>query len=159
MDSLQLAYAAVAVAALALLLSIWAVVQLSRAKGQLRVLRGSNDESDLLAAAVALADRLDEVTGRVGRLSLRLDEVQTDVAASLRHLAVVRFNALSDMGGQFSFAAAILDDAGNGIVLTSIQGHNHGRLYGKSITAGQSDTPLSPEEIEAIKNARPVELS
>lgn len=158
MDSLQLAYAAVAVAALALLLSLWAAVQLAKARRQLRVLRGSSDEADLLTAGAALADRLDEVAGRVSRLSLRVDEVQTDVAASLRHLAVVRFNALSDMGGQFSFAAAILDDAGNGIILTSIQGQNHGRLYGKSIRAGQSDTPLSPEELEAIKNARPMEL-
>ena len=96
---------------------------------------------------------------RVTRLSLRIDEIQTDVAASLRHVAVVRFNALSEIGGQFSFAAALLDDAGNGIVLTSIQGQNHGRLYGKTVVAGTSDAPLSPEELEAIKNARPVELS
>lgn len=159
MDSLQLTYAAIAVSGLSLLLSLWAVAQLSRAKRQLRILRGSEDEADLLAATVALADRLDEVSGRVTRLSLRVDEVQSDVAASLRHLAVVRYNALSDMGGQFSFSAAILDDGGNGIVLTSIQGHSHGRLYGKSIVAGQSETLLSPEELEAIKNARPMELS
>ena len=38
----------------------------------------------------------------------------------LRHLAVVRYDAFGDMGGHLSWSLELLDDAGNGVVLTSI---------------------------------------
>jgi uncharacterized protein YoxC len=152
----QLLYAALAVAALSLVVALVAVIQVNRARKQLKVLRGTTEETDLLTATAGQAQRVDELFEKVQRLSTSVALCQRDVAASLRHLAVVRFNAMSDMGGQFSFSAAILDDQANGIILTSIQGHNQGRIYAKTILNGECEQPLSPEEKQAIASARPV---
>jgi hypothetical protein len=80
--------------------------------------------------------------------------LRIEAADALRHLAVVRYDAFGDMGGHLSWSMALLDDGGNGIVLTSIHGRSEARTYAKSITAWTCEQQLSPEEQEAIEGAR-----
>jgi len=82
--------------------------------------------------------------------------LKLDSADALRHLAMVRYDAFGDMGGKLSWSMALLDDRANGVVVTSIHGRSDGRTYAKSISDGQCDQPLSPEESDAIAHARGV---
>lgn len=157
MDPLLLAYVALGVAALSLVTALIALISLRQARRQLGRLKSSTGEVDLLEFGNSQSEGLEETRRAVARVAQQLNEVQAEVATSLRHLAVVRFNALSDMGGRFSFALALLDDSATGVVLTSIQGHQQGRMYAKPVFEGECDSPLSPEEVEAIKSARPRE--
>lgn len=86
--------------------------------------------------------------------------LREDVAASraatadaLRHVAVVRYDAFGDTAGRVSFSAALLDDEGNGLVLTSIHGRSETRTYAKGVLGGRSEQDLSPEELEAVAKA------
>ena len=72
---------------------------------------------------------------------------------ALTRVAVVRYDAFGDLAGALSFSAALLDDAGNGLVLSSINGRSETRTYAKGVSAGASEAPLSPEEQEAIAEA------
>ena len=117
--------------------------------------RGASEEINFVEACANLSAQNDELNAKVQRLTQALVITQRDVAASLRHLAVVRFNAISDMGPQYSFSAAILDDAANGIVITCIQGRDQSRVYSKTIINGTSELSLTPEEQQAIESARP----
>jgi hypothetical protein len=74
---------------------------------------------------------------------------------ALRHLAVVRYDAFGDMGGQLSWSLALVDDGGDGVVLTSIHGRSDARSYAKSITAWKCTQQLSPEEEQAVEQTRP----
>lgn len=74
---------------------------------------------------------------------------------ALRHLAVVRYDAFGDMGGRLSWSLALLDDTGSGVVLTSIHGRSDARSYAKSVTDWRCEQQLSPEEEEALDQARP----
>lgn len=76
-------------------------------------------------------------------------------ADALRHLSVVRYDAFGDMGGHLSWSLALLDDAGDGVVLTSIHGRSEARSYAKTVTGWTCEQQLSPEEIEAIDATRP----
>ncbi|WP_341229842.1 DUF4446 family protein [Nocardioides salarius] len=80
--------------------------------------------------------------------------LRTEARDALRHLAVVRYDAFGDMGGHLSWSVALLDDAGFGIVLTSIHGRSEARTYAKSVAGWTCDQQLSPEEEEAISAAR-----
>lgn len=85
------------------------------------------------------------------------DEVQrlrAESAGALRHLAVVRYDAFGDMGGRLSWSMAIVDEDGNGMVLTAIHGRSDARTYAKDITAWAGAMPLSPEEEEALTQAK-----
>ena len=81
--------------------------------------------------------------------------LRAEARGALRHLAVVRYDAFGDMGGQLSWSLALLDDGGNGVVLTSITGRSEARTYAKSVAAWASDQQLSSEEDEAVTSARP----
>ena len=81
--------------------------------------------------------------------------LKAEGATALRHLAVIRYDAFQDTGGQLSWSMALLDDNGSGVVLTSIQGRNEARTYAKNVSDWSSETQLSPEEQEAISTARP----
>ena len=122
----------------------------------------------LAATALVVAVSASRQASRRARRSRRAPELPTDVQGlrsevhalraevsdALRHLSVVRYDAFGDMGGHLSWSLALLDDAGNGVVLTSIHGRSDARTYAKGVTDWSCDQQLSPEEEEAIKFAR-----
>ena len=81
--------------------------------------------------------------------------LKAEVADSLRHVSVVRYDAFGDVGGHLSWSVALLDDGGNGVVMTSIHGRSEARTYAKTIAGWSCEAQLSPEEDEAISHARP----
>jgi len=88
-----------------------------------------------------------------GDVGAELAELRDMVAHSVQCVGLVRFDAYEDMGGHLSFAAALLDADGSGIVLSSINGRNESRIYAKSVERGASRHNLSTEEQEAIRRA------
>ncbi len=101
-------------------------------------------------------DNIDQVHGlldEVNALSERYAAVLRRVAGAVQHVGVVRFDAFRDLGGLLSFAVALLDDRGNGLVISSIYGRSESRTYAKPIIERSSSYELSPEEREAIRLA------
>ena len=114
-----------------------------------------------LLAAVAVAVWGLRLQARVRRLEAHHPAGDADVAAlraeiasALRHVAVVRYDAFGDMGGRLSFSAALVDDAGDGLVISSIHARGESRTYAKGLLGGRSDTTLTPEEQQALAAAR-----
>ena len=118
-----------------------------------------------LAVAVAVARRTPRRAGDVDALPEDVVGLRQEVAAlrgeaagAIRHLGIVRYDAFASngasVGGRLSWSLALLDDAGNGVVLTSIHGRSDARTYAKGVAEWSCDQPLSPEEEEAIKFAR-----
>ena len=87
-------------------------------------------------------------------LRAEVERLRTESRGSLRHLAVVRYDAFGDMGGRLSWSMALLDESGNGLVLTSIHGRSDARTYAKDIAAWAGVMALSPEEEEAVSQAK-----
>lgn len=75
------------------------------------------------------------------------------IEGAVRHVGLVRYDAFEDVGGRLSFSCALLDDHGNGVVVTSINGRQDTRVYAKPITDAKSRYNLSVEEEEAIRQA------
>jgi hypothetical protein len=85
--------------------------------------------------------------------------LRAEAKGSLRHLGLVRYDAFASggpsVGGRLSWSLALLDDGGNGVVLTAIHGRSEARSYAKSIAGWSCDQPMSPEEQEAVASAKP----
>lgn len=75
------------------------------------------------------------------------------IEGAVRHVGLVRYDAFEDVGGRLSFSCALLDDHGNGVVVTSINGRQDTRVYAKPVHERRSAYNLSVEEEEAIKQA------
>ncbi|MBU1944819.1 MAG: DUF4446 family protein [Actinobacteria bacterium] len=97
--------------------------------------------------------QVDGLTTEVDGLSDAYGQVLRRLAGAVQHVGVVRFDAFRDMGGMLSFAVALLDDRGNGLVFSSIYGRSDSRTYAKPIVERSSSYELSPEEREAIRLA------
>ncbi|RYE78031.1 MAG: DUF4446 family protein [Myxococcales bacterium] len=80
--------------------------------------------------------------------------LRLDVENSLRNLTVVRYDAFGDVGGKLSWSAALLDDHGSGLLLTSIHGRSEARTYAKSISEFSCEQQTSPEEDEVLTLSR-----
>ncbi|MCL6537419.1 MAG: DUF4446 family protein [Acidothermus sp.] len=111
------------------------------------------EEKSLIAAVAHHAEETAKLRAELATLARELADLRADLAQALRHVAVVRYDAFGDMGGRMSFSAAVLDDAGDGLVISSIHGRTETRTYAKGVRRGTSDQPLSPEEEQAIRFA------
>ena len=67
--------------------------------------------------------------------------------------AVVKFNAYDDITGEYSFSLALLDAQDNGIILSSLYGHNSCNTYIREVDNGTCATFLLDEEKQALENA------
>jgi hypothetical protein len=108
----------------------------------------------------SLAGVLEAHVERVGAVARRQDELDAHAAAldaqagrSIQGVALVRFNTFEDTGGNQSFALALLDPAGDGVVVNSLHARNQTRLYAKAIRGGAAEGALSAEEAEALRLA------
>jgi hypothetical protein len=149
-----LAVIGVALGAVALIVALIAHLRLGRLRRDYVVLQDGGDRESFVAAAARQVEQIIRLRTELTVAEKRLDAVRRDVAQALRHVAVVRYDAFRDMGGRMSFSAAMLDDAGDGLVLTAIHGRGETRSYSKGVKNGESDQVLSPEEKQAIAFAR-----
>lgn len=89
----------------------------------------------------------------VEKCNLRLEPMESKVRASVDRAELIRFRAFEDVGSDLSFAIALLNQEGDGIVLSSIHSRAEARVYAKPVKQGESTYPLSEEEKEVIKKA------
>jgi hypothetical protein len=108
----------------------------------------------------SLESILDAHLGQVHALSRDVDGLTARSAAlemtqrrAFQRIGLVRFNPFEDTGGNQSFALALLDERGDGFVVSSLHARAGTRVYGKAITKGASEANLSEEEGEALRIA------
>ncbi len=105
-----------------------------------------------------LLDHQIEASGQLAAEVTALRHTSKMLGETLQHtlqrLGIVRFNAFTDVGSDQSFSVALLDDFGDGVVITSIFLREGCRVYAKPVVNGESKYTLSAEELEAIKYAR-----
>ena len=146
------AVAACAVAVIALVATVWLWRGLVRLQGAQAVVLGS-ERQDLLAFAVSLQARIDDLHRGVDEVAAGLSRVDRRVDGSVTNTAVVRYDAYEGTGGQQSASLALLDSTRTGTVVTAIQGRDYARIYVKDLDRGRSSVALSPEEQEAVERA------
>ena len=148
-----IAVGAGAVAVIAVLLAFLAHLRFARVRRDYASLQGDDDSGSLMSAVRRQIAEVGQLRREVATAEQQLATARADLADALRHVAVVRYDAFADMGGRLSFSAALLDDAGDGLVLTSINGRTETRTYAKGIKGAASEHTLSPEEEQAISFA------
>ncbi|MDK2822749.1 MAG: hypothetical protein PWQ67_2053 [Clostridia bacterium] len=79
--------------------------------------------------------------------------IDEKLSQCLKKVSLERYNAFQGIGGEQSFSVAMLDDNGNGIILSSIHGRDDARTYAKTVINGKSTYNLSEEEKRVLSNA------
>jgi Protein of unknown function (DUF4446) len=147
-----IAIAAAALAAAGLIAWAWTLVLLRRARAAQRVLLGGRKQ-DLVEFAVSLQTRIDDVLRTVDEVAAGLSRVDRRVDGTIGRTSIVRYDALSDVGGHQSASLAMMDSSRTGVVISAIQGRDYARIYVKELDQGRAPVALSPEEREAVERA------
>ncbi len=73
---------------------------------------------------------------------------------SIRGLETVRFNPFRDQGSNQSFAIGMLDENGDGVVLSSLYSRERMSVFAKPVKNGIAEYELTKEEKEALSKAK-----
>jgi len=107
-------------------------------------------ERDLIAVVAHQTSKITNLQNDLERVRVRLSRTAEDVEQSLRHVSVVRYDAFGEMSGQRSFSAAIVDDQGDGLVISSINARGESSTSAKGVLEGLSEIALTLEEEQAL---------
>ena len=152
--SFYLSIFAIFLAILSLVFTILTFLRIKRTQKNIEVLFSGKGVQDLesilldhtqeIAAIDKEIQELFEISNKIHNLSQR----------SIHKVGIIRFNPFKDIGGDQSFALALLDGKDSGLVLSSLHTREGTRVYSKPITKGESEKyTLTEEERSAIKNA------
>jgi hypothetical protein len=85
----------------------------------------------------------------------RIASLENRMRQAIRKVSTVRFDPFEGAGsGKQSFAIALLDDDGNGAVVSSLHARDNVRVFAKPISQFNSPHELSEEELRAITQTR-----
>jgi hypothetical protein len=98
--------------------------------------------------------RVHAVGERVEALDQLVQHLETAGQYSLRHVGMLRFNPFHDTGGDQSFAIALADEHGNGVILSSLHARDVTRVYAKPLLEWGATYSLTEEEKQVIALAQ-----
>jgi hypothetical protein len=131
-----------------------AIVSLAaRLRNLERRLAGAGGDPRAAERLAAVERDLGAASRRLEHLAARSDQLTEQAQHSVRHVGVVRYDALKGLGGQLSFSVALLDGHRDGVVLSVLNGREGARAYAKPVSGGRSTFTLSEEEQRAITQA------
>lgn len=87
------------------------------------------------------------------KLNQRLTQVELKLRTSVDRTELLRFRAFENVGSDQSFAFALINQEGSGVVLSSIHNREESRVYAKPLNKGLSSYTLTDEEKEVISKA------
>lgn len=117
---------------------------------RLRTLLTAESGADLEEMLSSYLAQVQETASQVRDLNALAHRLQVAARHSLQHMGVVRFNPFSDTGGNQSFAVALVDAHGNGVVISSLHAREGTRVYAKPLKKWESEYSLTDEEKRAI---------
>jgi hypothetical protein len=100
-----------------------------------------------LASVVAIEERNEAITQH----ALTLEE---KVSHSLRNAKTLRYKAFDMNGSNQSFSIALVNEHGNGVVISSLHTHERMSTFAKPIEKYTSSYELTEEELRVLEEAR-----
>ncbi|KKS99998.1 MAG: hypothetical protein UW07_C0034G0006 [Candidatus Nomurabacteria bacterium GW2011_GWF2_43_8] len=138
-------------AGIAILLgAVWIIITEKRLK---RFFLGKKAK-DLEDTIVVLEQEIAKLNKAKDNIEKEITEINGKLKKSIRGLETIRFNPFPDQGGNQSFAVGMLDEEGNGLVISSLYSRERMSIFAKPIKNGKSEYELSAEENRALEKAK-----
>lgn len=126
---------------------------LAQVKKRSRIFFENKEAKDLEDIMFNQIKNTNEARASMEKMFAENNEMRKKLDTCIQKVGVVRFNPFAEVGGNQSFAIALLDKHLNGVIILSLYAREGVRVYSKSLKEGKSEYRLSKEEEEAIKLA------
>ncbi len=114
--------------------------------------RGKDGQS-LEGQLTSLNQEISQIRSENKQIKGELATINHKLATAIRGVAMTRFNPFPDAGSNQSFAIALTDEHGDGIVLSSLYARERMSVFAKPIVHGESTYELTDEESTVVTNA------
>ncbi len=111
--------------------------------------------------ASSLEGLLQDIVRHIGSLDSLSNEHSEKIAIITEKIKrqghgvkIMRFNPFADVGGTQSFAVAIVNESGDGVVFSSLYSRERMSVFAKPVAGGTSDIELTKEEQAVINEAK-----
>lgn len=146
-------------AVLAIVLSVISIILGISNSSKVNTLMDYSDDGDIITALKNYYDKVEDLAKTINKstdtvLLSRLSNCENETNISIKKIGIVNFDAFDDVRGNLSFALAMLDNSNDGIILTSLFGHNSCNTYVREIKNGETSVKLLIEEREALAKAK-----
>lgn len=126
---------------------------------KINTLMDYSDDGDMITALKDYYDKVDDLSKTITNstdavLMSRLTNCENEANLSMKKVGIVNFNAYDDVKGNLSFALALLNGNNDGIILTSLYGHNSCNTYVREVAGGAANVKLLKEEKSALDRAK-----
>ena len=136
------------------LLSLINLILTIRTRTRLRKVFAGKKAQDLENYIMAIAQELSDMRDDQADMETRTQILEQKIRKSIRGIETVRFNPFADSGSNQSFAVAILNEDGEGVVLSSLYSRERVSVFAKPIAKHGSEYDLTDEEKEALLKAK-----
>jgi hypothetical protein len=141
-------------AILSLIFGIWTMLKLKSTQKNLEILFSGKKAVDLESILLNHSNEIVAIDKEIQELFEISNTIHNLSQRSIHKIGIIRFNPFKDIGGDQSFAIALLDGKDCGITISSLHTREGTRIYSKPITKGESEKyTLTEEEKSAIKAA------
>jgi hypothetical protein len=132
-----------------ILLVVW-IVRLEIKFRRLTAGKSGNLEESI----VHLKDNQKEAEKFMGEMEKYLTDVEKRLQKSVQAVETIRFNAFDGVGANQSFATALINQHGDGVIFSSLYGRERTSVFSKPLKDHSSEHGLSDEEKQAVKKAK-----
>lgn len=140
-----------------LILILILIIRVSSLNKKSKILFSGKDAKSLEKIIMYQFNELKEMDKEIQELFNISNKIHSLAAKSIHKVGIIRYNPFKDIGGDQSFAIALLDGKNSGLVISSLHTREGTRVYAKPVIQGQSKKyPLAEEEKQAIKIASPI---
>ena len=138
----------IAIAALGVAVVLW-----FRVRALTRRMAAVPQDGDVVSLLGEIDRDLGAVEQTVAGLGPRVAAVENEIPYSLSYTGVVTYDAFGNIAGQLSRSIALVDQMGNGLVISVLVGRSETLFYAKQVARGRGLEELSPEEQQAVEKA------
>src|SRR3972149_1396937 len=98
-----------------------------------------------------LEDSIVKLKSAKEKAEIEIVEINKKLKKSIRGVETIRFNPFPDQGSNQSFAIGMLNEDGDGVVISSLYSRERMSVFAKSIKNNKSEYELSAEEKKALE--------
>lgn len=138
---------------LLLIMTVICIMQTSRLYRRYDYFMRGKDAESMEEIILNLLDEVKELKSQDRANKDMMRTLSKNVKESYQKFGMVRYNAFKGMGGNLSFAYAMLDQNNSGYILNAVHSREGCYLYINKVEKGETDTLLGNEEEAALKEA------
>ncbi|MBI2482407.1 MAG: DUF4446 family protein [Candidatus Vogelbacteria bacterium] len=110
--------------------------------------------SDLESVMIAIGGAIDDFETRHGVINEQLIDINRRLKKSVQKVQTLRYNPFRDQGGNQSFTTALINEEGDGVIISSIYSRDKVSVYSKPIRGLSSEYELTDEEREVLEQTK-----